>query len=422
MTATPESTTEIHPEDQFQKRCLYVGVAALALCALSAVLGMILNPSSDSFLGWMFNRTQFFRSYLYASQCWMGVSLGSLAILLIHHLTGGSWGISIRRILEASTRVFPWMALLFLPMFLGLSDVYWWAQWTPKQIELSKLYQHKRQYLNEPFFIARTIFYFAIWLLLIWRLDKRSREQDENNTPELEGKLKRISAPGLLVHALLITFASLDWVMSLEPLWFSTIYGLLYGIAQILSAFAFSIFVLVLLVEQPPLNDIIKRQHVRDVGTFLLAFVMIWAYLAFSQFMLIWSGNLKEEIPYYLRRLNEGWQYVGLFLVLFHFVLPFMLLLSRDARGSGKTLTRITLLVFVAGLIDFFWMIAPGFGENSLDHSTGNVGKGLRIHWMDLAAVIGFGGIWLSLFMRELRKRSLVPIEKDNLGEEEHHG
>ncbi len=390
------------PLSQWQRQALIAGLLGLGLCALGGVLGSAVSSSSseDSTGGarWLFNRAQFFRSYLVAYVFWLGVVLGSAMILMMHHLTGGDWGRLIRRILEAATRTMPLLAVFFLPLLLGLKDLYPWARWSAEEVANSTLLQQKHLYLNVPFFLVRAAIYLAVWLGIAFLLNRWSVAQERDADPRWPRRFRALSAVGLILFGLTITFASIDWIMSIEPLWYSTIYGMMVGTGMLLSGFAFAIAVVVFLAPYSPFAYVIQPGFLRDLGSLLLAFVMLWAYMAFSQFLLIWAGDLPEEIPWYLKRLEGGWQAVGLALIVFHFFLPFALLLSRNIKQTTRTLGTVVGIVLVMRYVDLFWMITPAFYPY----------QGFRIHWMDVAAVIGIGGIWLALFLWELGRRSLV--------------
>jgi hypothetical protein len=396
---TPLSTSRL------QMRAAIVGIVAILLCVVGAFA--------------LYSRgglQQFFHAYLLAYVFWTGVSVGSLAILMLHHLSGGGWGLVIRRILEAATRVIPLMFVLFLPLIFGLKPLYEWAR--PEAVAQSVVLQHKAPYLNVPFFIGRFVFYFLIWGLLMFFLNKWSLEQDRTADPLLRKRMQGVSGPGLVLFGLTVTFAATDWVMSLEPEWFSTIFGLLIMAGWGLSAFAFVIIAASLLANEKPLAGVIASLHFHDLGKLLLAFVMIWAYFGFSQFLLIWYGNLPEEIPWYLERMRGGWQYVGLLLVLFHFALPFMLLLSRDLKRHARTLSIVAGVVIVMRLVDLFWMIAPVVEV----HEGGALGVILN-YWMYALAPVGLGGLWLAYFAYQLRQRALLPFNDkgmENLLEQAH--
>jgi hypothetical protein len=374
--------------DGIGRTALIVGVAGLAL-------GVI---------GWFFNQQQFFRSYLLGFVFWIGIALGCLAILMVQHMSGGAWGLVIRRVLESATRTFPLMLVLFIPLALGIGVLYEWAH--PDAVAASPLLQHKRPYLNTGFFLARAAFYFLVWLAISYFLNRWSSEQDRTGEEPLTRKLQILSGPGLVLYGLTVTFASVDWVMSLEPEWFSTIFGVLFMGGQGVSAMAFVIAVIVLLATRKPLSDILAPRHLHDLGKLLLAFIMLWAYFSFSQFLIIWSGNLPEEIPYYVKRLQGPWRYIGLFIVLFHFALPFVMLLSRDLKRNGKMLATVAIFVIVMRFVDLYWLIAPGFH-----------GGEFQIHWLDIVLPVGLGGIWVWFFTQQLKNRPLIPIRDPNLAD-----
>lgn len=371
--------------DQFQRRSLLVGIAAVALCVLGA----------------FFNAEQFFRSYLLAYVFWVGIALGCFAILMLQHMSGGAWGLVIRRVLESATRTFPLLAVLFIPIAIGVRSIYIWAG--PHAGEGNEALQHaldhKAPYLNVPFFVGRAVFYFSIWILLSYLLNKWSLEQDRTKHRPLTTRLQGISGPGLVLYGFTVTFASIDWLMSLEPQWFSTIYGVLIMGGQGLSAMAFIIAVVVVLSRYKPLSEVIKPSHLHDLGKLMLAFLMLWAYFGFSQFLIIWSGNLPEEIPWYVRRLQTSWKWVGLALVLLQFALPFVLLLSRDLKRNSRRLVIVAVAVIVMRLVDLIWLTVPEFHEGAF-----------RIHWMDLLMPIGVGGLWLAYFAYQLKQRPLLPM------------
>jgi hypothetical protein len=383
--------------EQLRRRALMVGCVGLALCVL---WGTFVSP------------VQLFYSYLVAFVFWLGIALGSLAILMLHHLVGGAWGALIQRMLEAATRTLPLLAVLFVPLLFGMGALYSWAR--PEVVAADALLQHKRGYLNVPFFILRAVMYFAIWLILAQCLNRWSRQHEATSGQPAQGlvhrRMRLLSAPGLGLYALTVTFASIDWVMSLEPQWYSTMYGVLFIVGQALSALAFAIVAVSVLAHTEPVASVATPERFHDLGNLLLAFVMLWAYVGFSQFLIIWSGNLAEEVPWYLSRTRGGWEGMAVFLILFHFALPFVLLLMRGTKRHAYGLSRVATVLCCVHVIDLFWLILPAL------HPTG-----LRVHWMDVVAPIGLGGIWLALFVRNMAARSLIPLEDRRLrGATEH--
>jgi hypothetical protein len=338
---------------------------------------------------------EFFRAYLVAFLLWIGITLGCLALLMMQHLTGGNWALVIRRILEAGSRTLPLMAVAALPLLAGMKTIYIWSR--PGQSDPVILAKHL--YLNSGFFIARTIFYFACWFVLVHLLNKWSREEDSGGSAPLWARMEGLSGGGLVLYGLTVTFASIDWVMSLEPRWYSTIYGLLFMVGQALAALAFSITVLIWLSDREPLSDAVKPSYFQDLGSFLLAFVMLWAYLQFSQFLIIWGGNLTEEIPWYIRRMQGTWGVVGLLLVFLNFALPFFLLLFRNVKRRTGSLLLVAGLVLLMRLVDMYWMVLPAFG-----------GGEVHVTWMDVLLPLGMGGIWLAYFLWQLERMPILPV------------
>ncbi len=351
---------------------------------------------------------QFFRSYLFAYMYYIGLGMGCLAVLMLQYLTGGSWGIMVRRVCEAATRTFPVLLLLFLPIAFGIPKLYKWSD--PAFMKTTGQLMQRAKYLNVPFFLGRAAFYFAGFLLLSYLLNKWSAKQDREGGEMMPAQ--RISGPGLIFYGIAVTFMAIDWTMSLNPAWFSTIYGLLLLAGQGLSTFAFLITVLTLLSRRKPLSEALTSRHMHDLGKLMFAFTMLWAYFSFSQFLVIWSGNLPEEIPWYITRMQGGWGVVAMLLLLFHFALPFCLLLSRDIKRNYKMIRNIALLVMIMRFVDLFWWVMPEFHK-----------AGFAIHWLDIVTPIALGGIWVYFFIGELLKRPLLPVGDPGLqGALEHGG
>ena len=357
-----------------------------------------------SLIGAIIEPTQFFQSYLMAYMLCLGVTLGCLALGMVHQLTGGAWGVLIRRPIGAATRVLPVMTVLFVPILLGMSRLYPWTH--ADLVARDEALQHKHLYLNTPFFLVRAALYFGVWNALTYLLNAWSLEQDRNLDPRLARRMQKLSAIGLLGYGLTITFASFDWLMSLEPHWFSTIYGVLIMGGQGLSAMAVMIVVLVWLGRRPPLDRIVMPTHFHDLGNLMLAFVMLWAYFSFSQYLIIWAGNLPLEIAWYQHRLQTGWRTIGVTLIVFHFAVPFVLLLSRTVKRAPDLLVKVAAGVLVLRLVDLFWLIAPEFHES-----------GLVISWLDIVLPLTLGALWTGSFIRELRGRAILPVHDPQFDE-----
>jgi hypothetical protein len=365
---------------RWQRNSLLVGIAGGVL----AVVALLID------------RQQFLRSYLFAYLYWTGMALGCLAILLMHHVVGGKWGMLIRRLCEAGARTLPVMGLLLVPVLLGMSTLYIWAR--PEAVHDAGI-QSKAAYLNVPFFIGRAVFYFAIWFLYSHLLSKWSADLDRTRDERLISKMRALSAPGLVVLTLTTTFAFVDWIMSLEPHWFSTIYGAMFMIGEMVESFAFVIALMIILSKAPPLREYVTAQHIHDLGNMMFAFMVLWAYLSFSQFLIIWAGNLPNEIPWYVSRLRGGWGWVALAIVVFHFAVPFLLLLMRGVKRRMNRLFQVALLMIAIRLVDVYWITEPAF-----------YGQKLSLHWADLVLPVAVGGIWLALFFGQLKSRPLVPV------------
>jgi hypothetical protein len=372
--------------DRLRSRATMFGGVGLALFAL----GLVVAPET------------FWQSYLIAFIFWINITLGALAVLMIQHLSGGAWGLVARRVLEAATRTLPLMAALFIPILIMMPALYGGEHgWAGSQAADDPIIRAKAAYLNVPFFIGRAAVYFVIWGALAFLLNRWSREQDRS-APMLPGpqdaRFRLLSGPGLVIYVLTVTFMSVDWIMSLDPHWYSTIFGILTLGGQGLATMAFTILVLAALARVPPVSQVATADVFHDLGKLMFAFVMLWAYFSVSQLLIIWSGNLPEEVPFYLERLNGPWYPVSVALLLGQFALPFLLLLSRRFKRDPRIVGRIALFILLMRVVDIAWMIGPAFRGGS---------SGL--HWLDFAAVLGMGGVWLFVFFRTLSGRALVP-------------
>ena len=374
---------------RLQRRALAVAIVGLLLC----VVGYLKAPGP------------LLRSYLFAYMFVLGLSLGSLGLLMLQHLTGGHWGIVIRRPLESATRSLPLLAVLFIPIFFGMKYLYtaWLNAPSSGEGALSELQQ---KYLTANAFRTRAIIYFAVWLFLMIVFNRWSREQDVHREDRhLRRRLKMLAGPGIILYVFGMTFAAVDWVMSLSPHWASTIYGFLFVAGQLISSMALMIAVIVLLARTEPFSSIIQRRHLHDLGKLLLAFLMLWAYFDFSQLLIIWSGNLPEEISFYRTRLYGQWAVVAVIIVLFHFFVPFFLLLSRDLKRDAKLLPKIALWLIFMRLVDLYWMTRPEFTSRALPNL-----------W-DFAAPLALGGLWLFVFAGQLKRMPLLPLGDPKLAE-----
>jgi hypothetical protein len=367
-----------------QSRSLVIGLVFAAI----AIIGGFLRPD------------QFFRGYLLAYMDWLGVTLGSMVILMIRHLTGGGWGTVIRRILGAAMRCVPLMTILFVPILFGLPRLYIWAR-PLDSIADKHLREHLQEitksYLSVNAFIVRAAIYFIIWNLLSFFLTKWSREQDQPPVRD-NSRFKILSGPGIILYAFTVSFAAIDWVMSLDPSWISTIYGLVILIGQLLAAMCFAVVVERILARYKPMSEWLKPDFVQDHGKWMLTFIMVWAYFNFSQWLIIWAGNLPDEITWYMRRLNGGWGYVGLWLVVFHFAVPFVILLSRSFKRDIRRMVWLAVWMLFMRYLDLLWNIEPNFSPT------------FTITWADIVVSIAMGGIWFWYFFRNLNSMPLLPV------------
>ena len=352
--------------------------------------------------GFFVDREQFFRSYLLGWLFWIGIAVGCLGLAMLNQLTGGLWGLVPRRFHEAAARTIPAMAVLFLPVLLGLGTLYVWSR--PEVVAADEIIRSKTAYLNVPFFLARAVLYFAVWTGLALLVSRWSSQQDGGADASRAARLRGLSGVGLVALSGTTTFAAIDWGMSLAPHWFSTMYGVLFIVGWTLSALSFTIVLMARLSGEAPVSAALKPGTVHDLGKLLLAFTMLWAYVNFSQFLIVWSGNISEETPFYIQRLHGGWGVIAVVLLLFHFALPFALLLSRPLKRNAKRLALVAGLMLAMQLLDLYWLIGPDLLTQGHGHAP------LVVHWMDLAGVLGLGGLWLFLFARQARARPVLPL------------
>ena len=385
--------------DALRSRALIAGAAGLVACGI----------------GFIVDRDHFFRSWLIAYLLFLGIALGSMGLLMIQHLSGGAWGV-FRRIFEASSRTLPLLAILFLPIVLGMGTLYSWTH--PEHVQADEVLQHKAVYLNTGFFLLRAFIYFAGWILIAWTMTRWSRRQDEGDM-SVNLRLQYLSGGGIVFYAFAATFAGIDWVMSINPHWFSTLFGFIFIGGHGLAALSFTIVISAFLVRRAPMEQILKPGHFHDLGKLSLAFVMLWAYFNFSQYMLVYAANLVEEVPYFVARISHGWQFLAIFLVLFQFAVPFLLLLSRDLKRMPHRLVWVSLALLLVRYIDLFMLVSPEFASTgaNLHMLEGEHASGFFVHWLDLAAPLAVGGLWLWMFLTQLAQRPLVAFADPYLRE-----
>ena len=374
---------------RLQQAGLIVGVLGALVCAFGAVK----YPE------------QFYPSYLNAFLLVLGFSLGSLGLLMLHHLTSGHWGIVIRRPLEAASRTLLLVVFLFVPILFGMKYLYF--EWMdPAEVAKAPLSKMQQWYLTPNLFMIRAAFYFGIWLLLAWVFNTWSRRQDiDTENRALRRSFKFLAGPGIILYVIGMSFAAIDWAMSITPHWASTIYGFIFVAGQLISSMSLMIAVVVLLARTAPFDHILQERHIHNLGKFLLTFVMLWAYFSFSQLLIIWSGNQPEEISFYHSRLYSQWGVVAVIVLVFHFFVPFFLLLSRDLKRNMNLLPKVALYMIFMRLVELFWVTRPEFTKTALPSL------------FDVAAPLALIGLWLFFFSWQLQKMPLLPLGEPKLAE-----
>ena len=358
--------------------------------------------SAASIIGAFFNPGDFFRSYLYGYLFWIGLGLGAMALLMLQYLTGGRWGVVTRRPLEAASRTLPWLALLFIPIGVGIPYLYHWAH--RELVVRDSILLHRSIYMNPVFFIVRAIVYFAIWIGLNYFLNKWSRLEDDSG--DQTTRLARLSAPGLILYVFTVTFSTIDWAESLEDHFFSTMWGFLFVADQGITIVCFAILISLLLARWQPMHDVLRPGRFHDLGKLLLVFVMLWAYFAFSQLLIIWSGDLSNEIPWFLPRIGTTWGWLGGGLIVLQFIVPFLMLLSRPLKRNAWTLASVAILLLLMRFVDNFWIVMPSTFRT-----------GFHISWLSFTVPLALGGIWFALFLRNLKRAPLLPLRAPELEE-----
>lgn len=362
-----------------------------------------------SFGGALVAPKAFFAAWLVAYLYWLAMALGSTAMLMMQFISGGRWGAALRRPLEAGAANVPMMALFFIPVVLGIHSLYPWAD--PAAVAASPALQWKAPYLNPTMFCLRAVIYFAIWIALSTRLVAWSRQQDvEGNSEKLAGKFSVLSHIGIIAWLISMSLAAIDWAMSIEPAWFSHIYGLMFAGAQILTALTLAVQVAARVADHKPVSTVLNAGRFHDMGKLLLAFTMVWTYFQLSQFLIMWGANLPEEVEWYIVRNTGGWQYLTYFLFAFHFVVPFALLLSRARKKKPMSIAAVASLLFVMRYVDIFWWISPEFSPDSL-----------WVHPLHLTTLLGIGGVWLWRYIGTLSSHPVLAVNDPVIASELEH-
>lgn len=353
--------------------------------------------------GFFANRAEFFQSYMFAFLYWGGFAFGGLGVLLLNNVVGGKWGVTIRRLLEAKVRTLPVVFLLFLPILIGLPYLYPWAN---DVLHHNQVVQHKAPYMNVPFFVIRVFIYFALWIYLGFRVQKMTDRQDETGDPTLIVRLRQFSAPSLLAFVLTVTFAFIDWVLSADAEFFSTVYGALLLIGDVLQTFALSIVVLIITSRENRFGGRISSKLLHDLGNLMFAFTIFWTYLSASQLIIVWPADLPQEIGWYLLRTQGFWKVITWGIGITMFAVPFLGLLSQARKQNPNRLIRVAVWILCARVLDVFWVVEPTYRN-----------KGFALYWTDFAAFFGVGGIWLFVYLGQLRRRPLLPLHDPRLAE-----
>ena len=377
---------------QRRSRALMAGIVGLVACAIAFVM----------------DRDQFYRSWLIAYLLFFSVAIGSMGFVMIQHVSGGVW-VVFRRIFEAASGTFPLMIVLFIPVILGLKTLFPWAN--PEVVQRDEILRHRELYLNTTFFLIRAAIYlFGGWIFATV-LNRLSARQDSGDM-SANMTLQRVSGAGLVFLGIVAMFAGTDWIMALNAHWYSTIFGFLMLGGFGLASLSFTIIVANMLVKNGVMADVIRPSHFHDLGKLMFAFIMLWAYFNFSQYLLTVAANLPEEIPYMIARTSHGWGYLAMFLVLFQFAIPWLLLLSRDLKRRGRQLVWMGLWILVVRYFDLYMMVSPEFMPNGVNVHTlvGEHATSLFFHWTDLAAPLAIGGLWMWMFFIQLGQRPLFPI------------
>lgn len=378
--------------DSLQTRAL--GAGALGVAALAA--GYFLAPQ------------HFYRAYLTGWLLWFGIAAGLFVLGMLNHVSGGLWGVMMRRVSEASGRTLPFFLIASIPILLGLEELFPWAR---PEAATDALIQHKAAYLNSEGFVIRLVVYFVLWSGLAFALSSLSRKQDREPSEALSSRMKKLSAAGLVIWVLTGTLASVDWIMSLDPHWFSSLFGVAFVAGQGLSGFCFIVLFMLYLRQGQPFDRLVKPKLFHDYGKLMLAFIMLWAYFMVSQYLIIWSGNLPEEITWYIDRNANGWKLISVLLVVGHFALPFVLLLSQDLKAQARRLRWVAVWVLAMRWLDFYWQVTPTFSHEQV-----------VFHWLDVAAPLGVGGVWVWLLVSQFKGRPALPVEDPILKEAVAHG
>lgn len=370
---------------------------------IAGAAGLILSA-----VGYAVDTPHFFYAYLMAFTFWMTLSLGALFFVMLHHLVSATWSVVIRRLAESLMATIPFMAIMFIPILFGVQHLYHWSD--ASAVATDALLQKKTGFLNYPFFVIRAAIYFFIWSTLAHLLYKASMKQDVNPSTELTQRMKIISAPGMILFAITTTLAGYDWLMSLEPHWYSTIYGVYFFAGGLVSIISLLALMSAVLQSRGILRGTISVEHYHDLGKLMFAFIIFWTYIGFSQYFLIWYGNIPEETIWYLQRWEGSWKGISLIIFFGHFVVPFTVLMFRNTKRTLTPLIVMAVWIIVMHWFDHYWLVFPTLEP-----------KGATFNWIELATTLGIGGIFFWSFWSRFSSKALVPVGDPKLAASIHH-
>jgi hypothetical protein len=357
---------------------------------------------------------QFFQSYLFAFLYWAGFGIGGLGVLLLNNVVGGKWGATARRFLVAQMRTLPLIGLFFIVLLFGLKYLYPWTH--PDMVAANEYLHHKAPYLNLPFFLIRQVIYFAFWIGIGYRINKWYDEQDRTGEFALREKIRAFSAPMLLLFVIVCTLAYIDWLLSADAQYYSTVYGGILLIGNVLQTFALTNLALILASQGDRFGGRINAKILHDLGNLMFAFTIFWTYLSAAQLIITWPANLPQEITWYLDRTNGFWKVLAVSIALSMFLIPFLALLSQNRKRDPRRLMKVAIWLLVAKAIDLFWIVEPTFRSKSPDALLGTSDH-FVVYWTDLAAFVGLGGIWVFVFIKQLRRSPLLPLRDERVQE-----
>jgi hypothetical protein len=382
------SQTDFH----YQKKELPASLSRLGIIIF--VVGTVL-----SLLAFFVDQERAIFNYLVTYMMIVSIGLGSLFLIGLEYVAGADWSTPIRRVPEFFAMLLPLLFILVIPLLVFNYDLFHWAH--KQAVAEDKILQGKAPYLNVTFFIVRTFVFIGLWSLFYWVMTKNSRKQDETKDQSLTKKNIKLGAILIPVFALSITFTAVDLMMSLEPHWFSTIFGVYFFAGTVVASLAAITIAVIFLREKGYFGNWMTNDHLFSLGALLFAFVNFWAYIAFSQFMLIWYADLPEETFWYLTRWNGGWAFISLLLIVMHFLVPYFVLLTQPSKMNPKVLKFIGVWLLFAHLLDIFWLVMPNIGSMK---------NGYVFSWIDLVFPIAGTGLVILVFAFAAKKANLIPI------------